>query len=350
MQKRNSSIELVRIIAMVFIIMGHLAAHGVLKVTAADSFGIWRGGVTLNKFFTIFLMPGGRVGVALFFLISGYFQISRSTVSVKRVVEETIFYSIFLQVIALILKIGSLGRMVRSFLPIASGSWWYVSSYILLMLCSPAINEYFNKLNRKQKKVTIAFVWLFLYTIPYLFSVQYYSLERGALFYLLGAYIRTEIDIDKVRTLKPQLLTTFILIWITYVPVGYVYYSGGNNSRLFSAIGDSVVFNGVIIVGCAVSLFLIFVSANPYSNKPINIIAKSTFGIYLLHDNMYRDFIWNNLLKISTKFQNLFFPIIAIGIVAMIFISCALIDYIRERLFNATIYRMDSHYKKMSQQ
>ena len=44
MQKRNSSIEWVRIIAMVFIIMGHLAAHGVLKVTAADSFGIWRGG------------------------------------------------------------------------------------------------------------------------------------------------------------------------------------------------------------------------------------------------------------------------------------------------------------------
>lgn len=96
MQKRNSSIEMVRIIAMVFIIMGHLAGHGVLKVTAADSFGIWRGGATLNKFFTIFLMPGGRVGVALFFLISGYFQISRSTVSVKRVVEETIFYSIIL--------------------------------------------------------------------------------------------------------------------------------------------------------------------------------------------------------------------------------------------------------------
>lgn len=81
----------------------------------------------------------------------------------------------------------------------------------------------------------------------------------------------------------------------------------------------------------------------------INAIAKSTFGVYLLHDNMYRNFIWDNLLKISTKFQNLFFPIIAIGIVAMIFISCALIDYIRERLFNATIYRMDSHYKKMSQ-
>ena len=283
-------------------------------------------------------MPGGRVGVALFFLISGYFQISRSTVSVKKVVEETIFYSIFLQVIALILKIGSLGRLVRSFLPIASGSWWYVSSYILLMFCSPAINEYFKKLNKKQKIVTIAFVWLFLYTVPYLFAVQYYSLERGVLFYLLGAYIRTEIDIDKIRTFKSQLLMAFILIWITYVPIGYLYYAGKNNSRLFSAIGDAIFFNGVIIVSCAISLFLVFVSTNPYSNKTINIIAKSTFGIYLLHDNMYRDFIWDKLLKISAKFQSSLFPIIAIGIGIIIFISGTVIDCIRERLFNATIH------------
>lgn len=88
------------------------------------------GGATLNKLFAILLIPGGRVGVALFFLISGYFQICKSTVSVKKVVEETIFYSIFLQVIALILKIGSLGSLIRSFLPIASGNWWYVLSHI----------------------------------------------------------------------------------------------------------------------------------------------------------------------------------------------------------------------------
>lgn len=36
--KRNSSIEMVRIIAMMFIIMGHLAGHGILKVTTTDSF------------------------------------------------------------------------------------------------------------------------------------------------------------------------------------------------------------------------------------------------------------------------------------------------------------------------
>ena len=44
MQKRNSSIELIRIIAMMFIIMGHLAAHGILKVAAENPLEIWGGG------------------------------------------------------------------------------------------------------------------------------------------------------------------------------------------------------------------------------------------------------------------------------------------------------------------
>lgn len=44
MKKRDSSIEMVRIIAMMFIIMGHLAAHGVLKVTGVNPCEIWRGG------------------------------------------------------------------------------------------------------------------------------------------------------------------------------------------------------------------------------------------------------------------------------------------------------------------
>ena len=42
--KRNSSIEMVRIIAMMFIVVGHLAGHGILTVTTTDSFEMWLGG------------------------------------------------------------------------------------------------------------------------------------------------------------------------------------------------------------------------------------------------------------------------------------------------------------------
>lgn len=312
--------------------MGHLAGHGILKVTTLNSLEIWRGGAACNKLFAILLMPGGRVGVALFFMISGYFQIYKSTVSVRKVVCETVFYSVLLQLVALILKIGSLGNIARGFFPIASGSWWYISSYVVLMLCSPTINQYYLKLKRKQKIFMIIFAWIFLYTVPYLFNLQYYSLERGVLFYLIGAYIRTEVDIEKIRKFRLQLVVSFIFLWMVYVPFGYMLYTGMN--KLFSMVVDGIIFNGIIIVGCAVMLFVFFASEKVYCNKTINTIAKSTFGIYLLHDNMYRNFIWDDLLKMPDHFQSALFPVIAVGNVIFIFVSCFLIDYMREWLFN----------------
>lgn len=333
MQKRNSSIELIRIIAMMFIIMGHLAAHGILKVAAENPLEIWRGGATYNKLFSILLMLGGRVGVALFFMISGYFQIYKSTVSVRKVVYETVFYSVLLQLVALILKIGSLGNIARGFFPISSGSWWYVSSYVVLMLCSPTINQYYLKLKRKQKIFMIIFAWVFLYTVPYVFKLQYYSLERGVVFYLIGAYIRTEVDIENIRKFRFQLIVSFFFLWTAYAPLGYMFYTGMN--KLFSMVVDGIIFNGIIIVGCAVMLFVLFASKKAGCNKTINTIAKSTFGIYLLHDNMYRNYIWDNLLKMPELFRSVFFPALAVGNVIFIFASCFLIDYMRECLFNA---------------
>lgn len=159
------------------------------------------------------------------------------------------------------------------------------------MLCSPTINGYFFKLGKKQKQVLIAGVWLFIYTIPYLFNMQYYSLERGVLFYLIGAYIRTEVNMDEIRLSKPLLGLFFALPWIVYDPIGYLYYSGYCNNKFFSAICDGVLFNGMIIVLCSTALFLFFIQIRQFSNTLINTIARGVFGVYLLHDNMYRFYV-----------------------------------------------------------
>lgn len=55
----------------------------------------------------------------------------------------------------------------------------------------------------------IIFAWVFLYTVPYVFKLQYYSLERGVVFYLIGAYIRTEVDIENIRKFRFQLIVSF---------------------------------------------------------------------------------------------------------------------------------------------
>ncbi len=74
--KRNSSLELLRVISIVLIIGHHLGVHSNFEPNFAVNF--W------NEAWILFLKQGGRLGVNLFILISGYFQITRKNSNFKR--------------------------------------------------------------------------------------------------------------------------------------------------------------------------------------------------------------------------------------------------------------------------
>lgn len=62
---RESNFELLRIIAMFLIVLHHAIYHGVLAVNNTK--------YPLNSSISFILGMGGRIGVFLFVLISGYF-------------------------------------------------------------------------------------------------------------------------------------------------------------------------------------------------------------------------------------------------------------------------------------
>ena len=84
--KRQANIELLRIVAMLMIIGSHLALHGV-----QSDWNVWSAGNRINRVFTSFLKPGGGIGVAVFFMITGYFNVCKEKVSAKRTIQVTIF-------------------------------------------------------------------------------------------------------------------------------------------------------------------------------------------------------------------------------------------------------------------
>lgn len=66
---RSSNFELLRIVAMFMIVLHHCTVHGV--------FSYWHNNTTfihhINNFLCSFLASGGKIGVTIFVLISGYF-------------------------------------------------------------------------------------------------------------------------------------------------------------------------------------------------------------------------------------------------------------------------------------
>lgn len=58
--KRQSNIEILRILAMFMIIGSHLAGHGVQQqLNPETAFKVWGTGPMLNKIVTVAMIPGG---------------------------------------------------------------------------------------------------------------------------------------------------------------------------------------------------------------------------------------------------------------------------------------------------
>lgn len=78
---RQSNIELLRIVAMSMIVIGHFLYHGVTKEN-------------MPRFLYELLYTYCRDGVNLFFLISGFFRIKSTVKSVARLVFTVLFSNV----------------------------------------------------------------------------------------------------------------------------------------------------------------------------------------------------------------------------------------------------------------
>ena len=113
---RSSNFELLRIISMILIIAHHYAVHSGFSFDAAS--------MSLHRFFVQFLSSGGKIGVNLFVLISGYFLLD-STFRIKKAIRlfaEVLFYSAGITVFCFVTGLApfSFNLLIRSFLPLSS--------------------------------------------------------------------------------------------------------------------------------------------------------------------------------------------------------------------------------------
>ena len=59
-------------------------------------------------------------------------------------------------------------------------------------------------------------------------------------------------------------------------------------------------------------------------------VASTTFGIYLLHDNkLFLHYMWDNVLATYQYYNSIVLPLYAIFVVALIFVIGMTVDYVR---------------------
>ncbi len=329
---RQSNIELLRIIAMLIIVAHHFAVHSGFEFSYDT--------VTVNRLWVQFIRIGGKIGVNVFVLISGYFLITAKTLKTSKALKlwiQIFSYSVIIFAVFILSGIRPFGikELIRHCFPVSSSRWWFASTYFILYLISPFLNVLLNSFDRKifQRFLTLlTFCWCIVPTLSgkllesnnLLWFIYLYSLAG----YIRLCGVKTNI---KGRTYILLSFVLTILTWLSAVVFGIL-------ETKYSIIGDyDKSFYGAQCLPILIISLLLFVGFAKIEigyKRLINVISSATFGVYLIHDNEYvRPFLWKTVFKVATYSDSSLLIPYSLFVIAIVFVSCTLIELARIHIF-----------------
>ena len=331
--KRKSNFELLRIICMIMIIFHHFAVHSAFNTQI----------VGINNFWILFIRMGGKIGVNIFFLISAYFLINKEDVKIGKHIGklwlEIAFYSIFIYIGFYVMFLKNqfgFKEFIKNCMPIVNSKYPFATAYFLLYIFYPFINKMLNNLTQEEHKKLIIILFIISTIVPLFVEFSNYINFLGftIFLYTIGAYMRKYESTKKNNIPQLSIVAVGIII-LTYILFCLCNYSYEKSKILYSYTDKIYQVDSPLILIISILLFKIFKSIDiAVFNKIINTISATTFGVFLIHDNMYiRPYLWQVRLKSNMLIGSKYFIPYSIIICFGIFIICSIIDFIRIKLF-----------------
>ncbi len=331
---RNSSIELLRIIAMFMIVVSHYFFHG----------GVDMSDVSLS-FNRVLMQWGGlgNLGVVIFVAITGYFMCTGAfrVKSLFRTAFSSWFYSYaILAVYIAVYGVPEIKSLIRSLFPITFGEHWFVTAYIVLILFSPFINKLISVITRRQF-IALNCIMLALWSVvPTFTKMSFYSgeLTQFLMFYLLGAYLRLYPDnfLSRKYSAPAIAASSFVIMMLSAVICDFLSVRFG----LFSGGSYWYARNSVFVIAAAVSLLVIFTKLS-LNSKAVNSIAACTFGVYLIHDNrLLRTVLWPEVLHTTDYADSPFMAVHMVVCSLVVFAVCTVIELLRKKIIEKPVMRL----------
>ena len=267
------------------------------------------------------------IGVPLFVLISGYFSIKPKVRSLLNLFTCLAFFYLGTYLVNCWITGSAVfqhHRVLRSLLAFSHENW-FIQCYLFLILLSPVLNAFVEKVSERALLMYIlifvacAFYFGCVHDSTYFYFNSGYSVTTFIMIYLIGRYLRLygEKRMESVASWKMAIVwigcTALICVWKLFMHKYGVYVS----------------YHSPILLLSAVSLFLLFTRIS-FHSKVINWLGASCLAAYILHTNApimgWMIQMDENLLDYNNAGLYLCG---AIGICAGVFVGAILIDQVR---------------------
>lgn len=333
MKKRMANFELLRILCMYMIVVGHCLFHG--RVTAKLSYG------STNYLASYLIQAFSIVHVNCFVMLAGYFSIDKNfqLQRLLKIWKQIFFYSIVILIGYVCFAKGfteiTKKDVLQAIFPISARNYWFASVYMAMMLLMPFLGILATRLSKQQYQYLLICLAIFFSINHMIFRVDSYGSYSGRelpwfLFLaLLAGYIKLHTKEKKIYAL--------------YGFLGYVIFSLLALASVYLAVethqedtGYFLNYNSPLALFATISLFICVKNLpwkETFLDKWILTIAKAAFGVYLIHDHyLLRYPVWD-FFRASKVAKTSFAVPYAVLIAICVYFVCTCLELLRQQLF-----------------
>lgn len=327
-QTRNSTFELLRIISMFLIVLHHSVVHTDWPNTTS---------FLPNQYVVQFLSVGGKLGSNLFIMITAWFLIDKSF-SWKRIKKTWLTiacYTIGITVIMLLfgdLKLD-LKVIVEAVLPVLTYRYWFATNYLILLALAPFLSQAVQKMSYKDLRNLLLVLFGIFCGAKTLMNIQFGSNVIWFVFlYLTVGFFKKYKE--EILPAKRCFLLFFSGLTLLYASILAMNLIKGIYPEIKTVSTYLAAQDSVLIFVMSISLFLIFAQMKPFTNKGINYLAGTMFGVYLFHDNkMIRPLIWDHWSSLTENYNSQTLVLQIFAVVFIVFAVSIIIEILRQTLF-----------------
>lgn len=334
--QRNYGIDLLRIVAAVYIVFIHaIGQGGVLS-------NLVKGTLPYSIMWTLQIV--GNCGVDTFILISGYTSISqkeRKDIWSRPILLwlEVLYYNVLIYLIWNVThKLPIVSEdLLRAFFPVTNTTYWYLSIFIGFSAVRPILDKGIREMDEKYLRQVFAIISLLFCIYPLLYNGfginDGFSVIWFVVLYSLAAIAK------KCKIGENLPIAGIFAIMLGVVTITWLWKIKDIRLYIFDRTIKSatlLTYASPTITGIAFLHILAF-SKFKLSNtitKIIRFAAPSAFAVYIINTH---PLYWNNELKnrfAAAEFRrfSVFFPRVLIYVFSFVIISI-LIDKVRQCIF-----------------
>lgn len=251
------------------------------------------------------IVQGGQLGVAIFFMISGYFLVGKEFKPSRLVNAWIQVFTYGALILCFTLIIRGAGRLQflddvlagwgmataiqKELMPITSCAYWFMTAYFGLMLIAPFLNTLFSHM--KKNAMLALTIGLALIESSFLLrweAIQLSQLLKAITCYLIGGCIAQYPQTIRAKSVRSVVLLTVLCVAALFV-FNYVTKMG---SDLIAWLGwEAYWHDGPWVLWMLPAAGWLSLATNSTNKTPtplasmVYLIASATFGVYLLHEN-----------------------------------------------------------------